>query len=108
MFTDVEAAARLAPGVTELGGRRYPLLAQTPASTPRAPVDLDLKDVDIADVCRLLADVGHVNIVVADDVHGSVTLRLRGVPWDRALDVILETKGFHTVQQADVIIVRAR
>jgi hypothetical protein len=73
-----------------------------------ALVDLDLQNVDIANVCRLLADVGRVNIVVADDVHGTVTLRLKQVPWDRALDVILRTKGFRADREADVIVVVAK
>jgi type IV pilus assembly protein PilQ len=73
-----------------------------------APVDLDLQGVDIADVCRLLADVGRVNIVVADGVHGAVTLRLRRVPWDRALEVILQTKGLRAESAGDIIIVRGK
>src|SRR6187551_1469710 len=48
-----------------------------------ARIDLDVKDADIHDVMRLLADVGHVNIVVADTVRGNVTLRLKRVPWDQ-------------------------
>lgn len=48
-----------------------------------APIDLDVKDADIHDVMRLLADVGRVNIVVADSVKGKVTLRLKRVAWDQ-------------------------
>ncbi|HEY5947645.1 MAG TPA: hypothetical protein VIV40_19205 [Kofleriaceae bacterium] len=48
-----------------------------------APIDLDVRDADIHDVMRLLADVGHVNIVVADSVRGKVTLRLKRVAWDQ-------------------------
>ena len=73
---------------------------------PIPTVDLDLKDVDIANVCRLLADVAKVNIVVADDVHGSVTMRLRQVPWDRALEVILATKGLRAERRGDILLVR--
>ncbi len=73
-----------------------------------ATIDLDLKDVEIAEVCRLLADVGRVNIVVADGVTGRITLRLKQVPWDVALDLILRTKGFHAEHEADVILVRAK
>jgi hypothetical protein len=72
------------------------------------PVDLDLRDADIRDVCRLLADVGHTNIVVADGVTGSITLRMRRVPWDQALDVILRAKGYRAERDGDVILVLAR
>lgn len=78
---------------------------------PRAhgrAIDLDLKGADIHDVLRLLADVGHVNIVVADDVRGSVTLRMKSVPWDEALDVIVRAKGLFAERDGNVIIVFAK
>jgi type II secretory pathway component HofQ len=49
-----------------------------------AAIDLDVKDADLHDVLRLLADVGHVNLVVADTVAGKVTVKLTHVPWDAA------------------------
>jgi len=48
-----------------------------------APLDLDVKDADVHDVYRLLADIGRINIVVADTVQGKVTMRLKHVPWDQ-------------------------
>jgi type II secretory pathway component HofQ len=72
-----------------------------------APVDLDLKAADIHDVFRLLADVGKVNIVVAGEVSGTVTLRLRHVPWDQAMDVIAHSRGLVYEREGDIILVRA-
>jgi type IV pilus assembly protein PilQ len=66
-------------------------------------IDLDLKDADIHNILRLLADVGHVNIVTADDVAGTVTIRMRNVPWDQALDVVLQAKGLGMVRQGNLI-----
>ena len=66
-------------------------------------IDLDLKDADVHNVLRLLADVGRVNIVTADNVSGSVTIRMRNVPWDRALDVVLQAKSLGMVQEGNVI-----
>ncbi len=66
-------------------------------------IDLDLKDADIHNVLRLLADVGQVNIVTADDVTGSVTIRMRNVPWDRALEVVLQAKSLGMSRQGNVI-----
>ena len=66
-------------------------------------IDLDLKDADIHNVLRLLADVGRVNIVTADDVTGNVTIRMRNVPWDQALDVVLQAKGLGMVRQGNLI-----
>jgi type IV pilus assembly protein PilQ len=56
-------------------------------------ISLDFKDVDIADVLRLIAEVSELNVIAGDEVKGSVTVRLVDVPWDQALDVVLLTKG---------------
>lgn len=66
-------------------------------------IDLDFKDADIHNILRLLAEVGGVNIVTTDDVAGSVTIRMRNVPWDQALDVILQAKGLGMVRQGNLI-----
>jgi type IV pilus assembly protein PilQ len=66
-------------------------------------IDLDLKDADIHNVLRLLADVGAVNIVTADNVTGSVTIRMRNVPWDRALETVLQAKSLGMVRTGNVI-----
>jgi type IV pilus assembly protein PilQ len=66
-------------------------------------VDLDLRDADIHNVLRLLADVGKVNIITSDNVTGSVTIRLRNVPWDQALETVLQAKGLGMVRQGNMI-----
>ena len=71
-------------------------------------IDLDLKDADIHNVLRLLADVGQVNIVASDDVQGTVTIRMRNVPWDEALDVILQSKGLGMVRVGNIVRVAPR
>ena len=71
-------------------------------------IDLDLKDADIHNVLRLLADVGSVNIVASDDVSGTVTIRMRNVPWDEALDVILQSKGLGMVRVGNIVRVAPR
>jgi type IV pilus assembly protein PilQ len=66
-------------------------------------IDIDLKDADIHNVLRLLADTGHVNVVTADDVGGTITIRMRNVPWDLVLDVVLQAKGLGMVRQGNLI-----
>jgi len=66
-------------------------------------VDLDLRDADIHNVLRLLSDVGKVNIITSDAVTGTVTIRLRNVPWDQALETILQAKGLGMVRQGNMI-----
>lgn len=69
-------------------------------------IDLDVVDARLADVLRLLAEVGNVNIVIADDVAGSVTLRVRSVPWDQLLDSIARSKRLDVHWDGGVIMVR--
>lgn len=66
-------------------------------------IDLDLKDADIHDVLRLFSDVGRVNIVTADNVSGSVTIRMRSVPWDQAMETVLQAKGLGMVRKGNLI-----
>ena len=66
-------------------------------------IDLDLKDADIHNVLRLLSDVGRVNIVTSDNVTGTVTIRIRNVPWDQAMETVLQAKGLGMVRQGNMI-----
>jgi type IV pilus assembly protein PilQ len=66
-------------------------------------IDLDLKDASVHEVLRLLSDVGRVNIVTADNVTGSVTIKMRNVPWDQALETVLQAKGLGMVRQGNMI-----
>ena len=66
-------------------------------------ISLDFKDVDIADVLRLIAEVSSLNVIAGDEVKGKVTLRLVDVPWDQALDVVLLTKGLGFMRVGNVL-----
>ncbi len=66
-------------------------------------IDLDFKDADIHNILRLLSEVGGVNVVTADNVGGTVTIRMRDVPWDQALDVILQAKSLGMVRQGNLL-----
>jgi type IV pilus assembly protein PilQ len=66
-------------------------------------IDIDLKDADVHNVLRLLADTGHVNVVTGDDVSGTITIRMRNVPWDQVLDVVLQAKGLGMIRQGNLI-----
>ncbi|MEO8920440.1 MAG: type IV pilus secretin PilQ [Polyangiaceae bacterium] len=88
---------------SEAGAFAPNLLGQTKRAFTGRRIDLDLKDADVHNVLRLLADVGQVNIVTADNVSGTVTIRMRNVPWDQALDVVLQAKGLGVVQRANML-----
>ena len=66
-------------------------------------IDLDFKDADIHNILRLLSDVGNVNVVTSDKVKGTVTIRMKNVPWDQALDVILRAKDLGQVREGNLI-----
>ena len=66
-------------------------------------VSFDFKDADIRDVLRILADISGFNIIVSSDVKGTVTLKLSNVPWDQALDVVLEDSGLGAFVEGNVV-----
>lgn len=66
-------------------------------------VTFNFQDIPVRSVLQLVADVSELNIVVADSVGGNVTLRLINVPWDQALDIILQAKGLDKRRNGNVI-----
>lgn len=66
---------------------------------------LNFQDIEARAVLQLLADTSGQNMVISDTVQGNVTLRLQNVPWDQALDIVLQTKGLDMRQQGNVILV---
>jgi len=66
---------------------------------------LNFQDIETRAVLQLLAETSGRNIVVSDTVSGNVTLRLRNVPWDQALDIVMTTKGLDMRENGNVIIV---
>jgi type II secretory pathway component HofQ len=92
------------------------LLAATPAAADRelcrpgakyrgATLDLDVKEADIKDVFRLLAEVGDINLVVPDDVSGRVTLKLKHVPWDQVACTVARMHRLTITVQGSILIV---
>ncbi len=105
---DVQTAPIAATEVSELSadhaaGFAPAMLGQTAGRYSGRRIDLDFKDADIHNVLRLLADTGRVNIVAADNVSGAVTLRMRNVPWDQALDVVLRAKSLGMERRGNII-----
>ncbi|MFN0252027.1 MAG: hypothetical protein ACKV2T_34440 [Kofleriaceae bacterium] len=70
--------------------------------------DLDVKDADIRDVFRLLADTGKINIVVSDDVTGRVTMRLNNVPWDQILCTVAAVHKLRVTIDRSIVMVTRR
>ncbi len=68
-----------------------------------ARVTFNFQDIQVRSVLQLIADVSDLNIVVADSVGGNITLRLTGVPWDQALDIILDSKNLDKRNNGNVM-----
>jgi type IV pilus assembly protein PilQ len=66
-------------------------------------LSLDFKDADIKNILRLVAEVSNLNIIAGDDVTGKITMRLVDVPWDQALDIILQTRNLGMSRVGNVI-----
>ncbi|MDX8397888.1 MAG: type IV pilus secretin PilQ [Mariprofundaceae bacterium] len=56
-------------------------------------VTFDFKDIDIRNALKLIAEMSDLNIIMSDDVAGTLTMRLVDVPWDQALELILSARG---------------
>lgn len=66
-------------------------------------ITLNFQDIQVRSVLALIADVSNRNVVVSDSVSGNLTLRLTNVPWDQALDIVLETKNLDMRESGNVI-----
>ncbi len=68
-----------------------------------ARVTFNFQDIPVRSVLQLIADVSDLNIVVADNVGGNLTLRLTNVPWDQALDIVLDARNLDMRENGNVI-----
>jgi type IV pilus assembly protein PilQ len=66
-------------------------------------LSLNFQNVEVRSVLQVIADFTGLNIIASDTVTGNLTLRLKDVPWDQALDLIMQTKGLDKRQNANVI-----
>jgi len=68
-------------------------------------LSLNFQDIEVRSVLQLIADFTDLNLVASDTVTGRITLRLKNVPWDQALELILKTKGLDQRQVGNVLLV---
>ncbi|HYO56413.1 secretin and TonB N-terminal domain-containing protein [Archangium sp.] len=78
-----------------------PAVAKPPKEARR--ISLEVTRANVHDVLRMLADVGRLNLVVSEEVQGTVTLRLRNVPWTEALDVVLASRGLGMERRGNIL-----
>jgi type IV pilus assembly protein PilQ len=68
-------------------------------------LSLNFQNIEIRSLLQVIADFTNFNIVTSDSVTGSVTLRLKDVPWDQALDIILQSKGLGMRKNGNVLVI---
>lgn len=68
-------------------------------------LSLNFQDIDVRALLQVIADFTNFNIVTSESVTGALTLRLKDVPWDQALDIILQSKGLGMRKTGNVILV---
>ena len=71
-------------------------------------LSLNFQNIDVRAVLQVIADFTGLNIITSDTVQGSLTLRLKDVPWDQALDIILQTKGLDMRKNGNIVLIAPR
>jgi type IV pilus assembly protein PilQ len=110
--------------LASFGGKREPLAPRAPQGQPAAaqqptgsgsaggytgePISVNLKDVDLKDFFRLIHEISGLNVVLDPAVKGSLTIVLDEVPWDQALDIVLQNNGLDKQLSGNVLRVATR
>jgi hypothetical protein len=104
--SDIRSAGPTSSFKSSSGDIKSSVAGQTKADDKKytgQKISLEFKDADIKNVFRLLAEVSGNNIMVTDDVNRKVTVRLIELPWDQAMDLIVETNGLAKEEIGNVI-----
>ncbi len=116
VYWDVRGAQSAMPALASSSSRVQPSAAPfssgpvtlsrelaTAASFKGKKINIDIQDADIVNVIRLIGDVSGKNVVIGEEVKGRVTVKLKNVPWDQALDVVLKTKDLGREDRGGII-----
>jgi type IV pilus assembly protein PilQ len=102
-YRDEDLSSDLSP-VAESAGK--------PSGTSRGykgrRVTLEFADAEVRKIFQLLSEVSNKNFVLGDDVTGAISLKLVNVPWDQALDIILDTKGLDKREDGNIILIKGK
>jgi type IV pilus assembly protein PilQ len=82
--------------------------AQAPSKYTGEPISVNLKDVDLKDFFRLIHEISGLNVVLDPNVRGTLTIVLDEVPWDQALDIVLQNNGLDKQLNGNVLRVATR
>ena len=100
---DEELSSEIAP-VTETSVKT----SETGRGYKGRKVTLEFADAEVRKIFQLLSEVSNKNFVLGDDVTGAISLKLVNVPWDQALDIILDTKGLDKREDGNIILIKGK
>ncbi len=98
-----EVAAAQPPAPAPIPAPAPPPAPLPPATDVTRLISFDFKDADVVNLLRILAAESGKNIVIGDDVKGKMSITLNNVPWQVALDTILEARGLQKIERDNLI-----
>lgn len=101
---DSELASELSSQASDLSVKAF----DTSRSYKGRKVTLEFADAEVRKIFQLLSEVSNKNFVLGDDVTGTISIKLVNVPWDQALDIILDTKGLDKREDGNIIIIKGK
>jgi type IV pilus assembly protein PilQ len=94
-----DISSDLTPTIVETSGKRV---------YKGRKVTLEFADAEVRKIFQLLSEVSNKNFVLSDEVTGAISLKLVNVPWDQALDIILDTKGLDKREDGNIILIKGK
>jgi len=103
-----QASTAAATVATEQAANSTVSAAQAPGRYTGEPISVNLKDVDLKDFFRLIHEISGLNVVLDPNVKGTLTIVLDEVPWDQALDIVLQNNGLDKQLNGNVLRIATR
>ena len=91
------------PAVTPAVSQPRPLERTTYRKYTGERITLDFANADIRNILKLIGEVSKLNLVWGPEVKGTVSMRLKNVPWDQALDIVLESNDLGMIREGNII-----
>lgn len=99
-----EKTPQVTPKKAEAAAEKIqPIKKEVAERSTERKISIDFQDADIKSILRLMAEYGNVSIVTGDDVKGNITLSMKNVPWEQALDTILDVNSLAKKEMGNVI-----
>lgn len=108
VLSDIEGAAAK-PVAAESGAT--PVLSnesltgffQPPSKYVGERISIDVQDAEIQNVLRLISEISGLNLIISDQVQGRITIKLKDIPWDQVLDLVLKTKNLGKEREGNIV-----